>query len=102
MVRCGFDAGTRAVYAQDASNYRQVPIAVVVPRAVDAALAAIAGCRDHDVPVLSRGGGTSLAGPCCNEALGIDWTKYCPRLRGSTLVRTPSAPPPGGPAPPFP
>ncbi len=75
-----FDAGSRAVYAQDASNYRQVPIGVVVPRTVDAAVAAIAACRDHDVPVLSRGGGTSLAGQCCNEAVVIDWTKYCHRL----------------------
>ena len=72
-----FDAGTRAVYAQDASNYRQVPIGVVVPRSVDAAVTAIAVCRDHDAPILSRGGGTSLAGQCCNEAVVIDWTKYC-------------------------
>ena len=67
----------RAAYAQDASNYRQVPIGVVVPRTVDAAVEAIAVCRDFDVPVLSRGGGTSLAGQCCNEAVVIDWTKYC-------------------------
>src|SRR6185437_11825112 len=75
-----FDAGTRAVYAQDASNYRQVPIGVVVPRTVDAAAAAIAVCREHDAPVLSRGGGTSLAGQCCNKAVVIDWTKYCHRI----------------------
>jgi hypothetical protein len=49
-----FDSGARAVYAQDASNYRQVPIGVVVPRTVDAAVAAIAVCRDHDAPILSR------------------------------------------------
>ena len=67
-------------YAQDASNYRQVPIGVVVPRTVDAAAAAVAVCREHEVPVLSRGGGTSLAGQCCNEAVVIDWTKYCHRL----------------------
>jgi FAD/FMN-containing dehydrogenase/Fe-S oxidoreductase len=75
-----FDAGTRAVYAQDASNYRQVPIGVVVPRNAGAAVEAIAVCREHSVPVLSRGGGTSLAGQCCNEAVVIDWTKYCHRL----------------------
>jgi FAD/FMN-containing dehydrogenase/Fe-S oxidoreductase len=75
-----FDAGTRAAYAQDASNYRQVPIGVVVPRTVDAAVAVIEVCRDHDVPVLSRGGGTSLAGQCVNEAVVIDWTKYCHRV----------------------
>jgi FAD/FMN-containing dehydrogenase len=81
-----FDSGARAVYAQDASNYRQVPIGVVVPRTVDAAVAAIAVCRDHDAPILSRGGGTSLAGQCCNEAVVIDWTKYCHRLVGVDLV----------------
>jgi FAD/FMN-containing dehydrogenase/Fe-S oxidoreductase len=72
-----FDAGTRSAYAHDGSNYRQVPIGVVVPRSVDAAVAAIAVCRQTDAPVLSRGGGTSLAGQCCNEAVVIDWTKYC-------------------------
>src|SRR5690242_21842991 len=72
-----FDPGTKGAYAQDASNYRQVPIGVVVPRTVDAAVEAIAVCRDFDVPVLSRGGGTSLAGQCVNEAVVIDWTKYC-------------------------
>jgi FAD/FMN-containing dehydrogenase/Fe-S oxidoreductase len=75
-----FDAGTRGAYAHDGSNYRQVPIGVVVPRTADAAVAAIAACRQDGVPVLSRGGGTSLAGQCCNEAVVIDWTKYCHHL----------------------
>jgi FAD/FMN-containing dehydrogenase/Fe-S oxidoreductase len=75
-----FDNGTRAAYAQDASNYRQVPIGVVVPRTVDAVVAAMEVCREQNVPVLSRGGGTSLAGQCCNEAVVIDWTKYCHRI----------------------
>lgn len=75
-----FDAGSRAAYSTDSSNYRQVPIGVVVPRSVDAAVAAVAVCRDHDVPVLSRGGGTSLAGQCCNAGVVIDWSKYCTRV----------------------
>ncbi|MDD7937074.1 FAD-linked oxidase C-terminal domain-containing protein [Actinomycetospora lutea] len=75
-----FDAGSRAAYAVDASNYRQVPIGVVVPRSIDAGVAALAVCREHDVPVLSRGGGTSLAGQCCNAAVVIDWSKYCTRI----------------------
>jgi FAD/FMN-containing dehydrogenase/Fe-S oxidoreductase len=75
-----FDAGSRAAYAHDGSNYRQVPVGVVVPRTVDAAVAAVAVCRKAGVPVLSRGGGTSLAGQCCNEAVVIDWTKYCHHL----------------------
>ncbi|MDN5771971.1 MAG: FAD-binding oxidoreductase, partial [Microlunatus sp.] len=75
-----FDAGSRGAYASDSSNYRQVPIGVVIPRTVDDAVAAIAVCRDYDVPVLSRGGGTSLAGQGTNEAVVIDWTKFCHRL----------------------
>ena len=72
-----FDAGSRGAYSTDASNYRQVPIGVVVPRTVDAGMAAVAVCREHDVPVVSRGGGTSLAGQACNVAVVIDWSKYC-------------------------
>ncbi|AYG04388.1 FAD-binding and (Fe-S)-binding domain-containing protein [Gryllotalpicola protaetiae] len=72
-----FDDGTRAAYATDASNYRQVPIAVVVPRSVEAGVRALEVCRRYATPVLSRGGGTSLAGECCNEAVVIDWSKHC-------------------------
>ncbi len=75
-----FDAGTKAAYAQDASNYRQVPIGVVLPKTADAGAEAVAVCREFGAPVLSRGGGTSLAGQCVNEAVVIDWTKYCHRL----------------------
>ncbi|BBZ37978.1 FAD-binding and (Fe-S)-binding domain-containing protein [Mycobacterium conspicuum] len=75
-----FDPGSRAAYSTDASNYRQVPIGVVVPRTPEAGAEAIAVCRRHDLPVLSRGGGTSLAGQCCNAAVVIDWSKYCTRI----------------------
>ena len=75
-----FDPGTLSAYAQDASNYRQVPIGVVVPRTVDAAAEAVGVCREAGAPVLSRGGGTSLAGQCVNVAVVIDWTKYCHHL----------------------
>src|SRR3954462_5874508 len=71
-----FDAGSRALYATDASNYRQVPIGVVVPRTIADVIETIAICREHGAPVLSRGGGTSLAGQCCNVAVVLDWTKY--------------------------
>src|SRR2546423_4548101 len=71
-----FDSGTRAIYSTDASNYRQLPIGVVVPRSVDEVVAAVAVAHEHRVPVLSRGGGTSLAGQCCNVALVIDHSKY--------------------------
>jgi FAD/FMN-containing dehydrogenase/Fe-S oxidoreductase len=72
-----FDAGSRGAYSTDASNYRQVPIGVVVPRNVDAGAQAVAVCREHRAPVVSRGGGTSLAGQSCNVAVVIDWSKYC-------------------------
>jgi FAD/FMN-containing dehydrogenase/Fe-S oxidoreductase len=72
-----FDAGSRGAYSTDASNFRQVPIGVVVPRTVEAAVEAVAVCREHLVPVLSRGGGTSLAGQGTNAAVLIDWSKYC-------------------------
>jgi FAD/FMN-containing dehydrogenase/Fe-S oxidoreductase len=75
-----FDAGSRAAYAHDSSNYRQPPIGVVVPRTIEAGAAAIGVCARRQVPVLSRGGGTSLAGQCCNTAVVIDWSKYCNRV----------------------
>src|SRR5258708_5506229 len=75
-----FDSGSRALYATDASNYRQVPIGVVVPRDADDVLATIAVCREHGAPILARGGGTSLAGQCCNVAVVIDMSKYYNRV----------------------
>ncbi|WP_166278858.1 FAD-binding and (Fe-S)-binding domain-containing protein [Motilibacter deserti] len=75
-----FDPGSRGAYSTDASNYRQVPIGVVVPRSVEAAVEAVAVCRELGAPVLSRGGGTSLAGQACNVAVVIDWSKHCNRL----------------------
>lgn len=71
-----FDAGSRALYAADASNYRMVPIGVVVPRDVEDAVTAVQICRAHDAPVLPRGAGTSLAGQCCNVAVVLDCSKY--------------------------
>jgi FAD/FMN-containing dehydrogenase/Fe-S oxidoreductase len=75
-----FDAGSRAAYSTDASNFRQVPIGVVVPRTTDAAVEAVAVCREHDLPIVSRGGGTSLAGQCTNEAVVLDFSKHCHRI----------------------
>src|SRR5262249_26202764 len=71
-----FDDGSRALYATDASNYRQVPIGVVVPRSVEDVVEPVATCRHHGAPFLSRGGGTSLAGQCTNVAVVVDWSKY--------------------------
>ncbi|MEU3417930.1 FAD-binding and (Fe-S)-binding domain-containing protein [Streptomyces murinus] len=75
-----FEAGSRGAYATDGSNYRQVPLGVVVPRTVEAGARAVSVCARFAAPVLSRGGGTSLAGQCTNTAVVIDWSKYCTGL----------------------
>jgi FAD/FMN-containing dehydrogenase/Fe-S oxidoreductase len=75
-----FDRGTRALYATDGSNYRQPPLGVVIPRDIDDVVAALAVCAAHRAPVFGRGGGTSLAGQCCNEAVCFDFSKYMHRV----------------------
>jgi FAD/FMN-containing dehydrogenase/Fe-S oxidoreductase len=75
-----FDRGSRAMYSTDGSNYRQIPIGLVVPRDADDVVAAMAACRKYGAPVLARGAGTSLAGQCCNVAVVIDFTKYMNRI----------------------
>src|SRR6266404_3292041 len=71
-----FDRGSRALYATDGSNYRQIPIGLVIPRDAEDVVAAVAACRKYGAPVLPRGAGTSLAGQCCNVAVVLDFTKY--------------------------
>jgi FAD/FMN-containing dehydrogenase/Fe-S oxidoreductase len=71
-----FDAASRALYATDSSNYRQVPIGLVLPLDTADVIAAIAACREFGAAVLSRGGGTSLAGQACNVAVVLDFSKY--------------------------
>lgn len=71
-----FDEGSRGLYTTDASNYRQVPIGVVLPKDADDVVEAVATCHKYGAPVLARGGGTSLAGQCCNVAVVIDMSKY--------------------------
>ncbi|HEY6543244.1 MAG TPA: FAD-linked oxidase C-terminal domain-containing protein, partial [Ktedonobacteraceae bacterium] len=71
-----FDEGSRALYTSDASNYRQVPIGVVLPRDAEDVVEAVSICHRYGAPVLARGGGTSLAGQCCNVAVVIDMSKY--------------------------
>ncbi|HEX4793823.1 MAG TPA: FAD-binding and (Fe-S)-binding domain-containing protein [Humisphaera sp.] len=75
-----FDAGARALYSTDASNYRQAPIGVVVPRTLKDVETTIALARKYGAPILSRGGGTSLAGQCCNVAVVIDFSKHLRRI----------------------
>jgi FAD/FMN-containing dehydrogenase/Fe-S oxidoreductase len=71
-----FDAGNRAAYSHDSSNYRQAPIGVVLPRDADDIEAAVAAAREHGAPVTPRGCGTSLAGAACNAAVVIDTSKH--------------------------
>jgi FAD/FMN-containing dehydrogenase/Fe-S oxidoreductase len=71
-----FDSASRALYATDSSNYRQVPIGVVLPRTAADVVETVAACREFGAPVLSRGAGTSLAGQCCNVAVVFDFSKY--------------------------
>jgi FAD/FMN-containing dehydrogenase/Fe-S oxidoreductase len=75
-----FDNGSRALYATDGSNYRQVPIGVVIPRDKADVMSAVAECRRYKAPIFSRGGGTSLAGQCCNVAVVMDFSKYMRRV----------------------
>jgi FAD/FMN-containing dehydrogenase/Fe-S oxidoreductase len=74
-----FSDGARALYANDASAYRQVPLGIVVPRTADDVIATVALCREFEAPVFARGAGTGLAGQTVNEAVLIDFSKY---LRG--------------------
>jgi FAD/FMN-containing dehydrogenase/Fe-S oxidoreductase len=71
-----FGSGSRALYATDASNYRQLPIGVILPRDAADVEAALAACRELGAAVLPRGGGTSLAGQCTNVAVVFDFSRY--------------------------
>jgi FAD/FMN-containing dehydrogenase len=76
-----FDAASRALYASDASNYRQVPIGVVVPRSVEDIIAVHDISRRLGAPLLARGCGTSLSGETVNVAVVIDCSKYLHAIR---------------------
>jgi FAD/FMN-containing dehydrogenase/Fe-S oxidoreductase len=71
-----FGLGSRALYAADASNYRQLPVGVVLPRDATDVEAALAACRSTGAAVLPRGAGTSLAGQCANVAVVFDFSRY--------------------------
>ena len=82
-----FDDGSRALYATDASNYRQVPIGVVIPRNDEDVIETVKLCRRHGAPVVPRGGGTSLCGQTCNVAVVLDFSKYMNRVLEIDPVR---------------
>jgi FAD/FMN-containing dehydrogenase/Fe-S oxidoreductase len=74
-----FSAGDRALYSATGANYRQLPIGVVIPRTVDDVVETVRLSREHGAPLLSRGGGTGLAGQTTNVAVVIDFSKYLNR-----------------------
>ena len=95
-----FDPQAKALYATDASNYRQVPLGVVYPRSRDEVVEAVRICREHEAPIVARGGGTSLAGQGCNVAVCIDFSRHLhhvieidpvQRLRGSSPAASSTA-----------
>jgi FAD/FMN-containing dehydrogenase/Fe-S oxidoreductase len=71
-----FTNGDRALYSTDASNYRQIPMGVVLPRDADDVVETVAVCREFGAPIVSRGGGTDLAGATCNAGVVMDMSKY--------------------------
>jgi len=72
-----FDAHNRMLYATDASLYQVEPLGVVIPSSIDDAVAAVRFCSERGLPMLPRGGGTSLAGQCTNNAVVIDVSPRC-------------------------
>ncbi|MEV4872465.1 FAD-binding and (Fe-S)-binding domain-containing protein [Streptomyces syringium] len=77
-VRGDVDFGitARALTTMDASNYRRVPLGVVAPKDADDVAAALAVCREHGVPVVARGGGTSIAGQATGVGVVLDFTRH--------------------------
>ncbi|MFD5748310.1 FAD-binding and (Fe-S)-binding domain-containing protein [Streptomyces sp. NPDC127033] len=71
-----FGAATRALMTMDASNYRRVPVGVVAPRDAADVAAALAVCREHGVPVVPRGAGTSIAGQATGVGVVLDLTRH--------------------------
>ncbi|HEY3053059.1 MAG TPA: FAD-binding oxidoreductase, partial [Thermoanaerobaculia bacterium] len=82
-----FDDGSRAIYSTDASNYRQVPIGVVLPLDAGEVERTVAIARRFGAPILGRGGGTSLGGQCCNVAVVVDMSKYMNRVESLDATR---------------
>ncbi|HSC02454.1 MAG TPA: FAD-binding and (Fe-S)-binding domain-containing protein, partial [Solirubrobacteraceae bacterium] len=71
-----FSPGSRALYANDASVHRQVPIGVVIPRSASDVVTAVEICRRFGAPIGARGCGTGLAGQTVNQAVMLDFSKY--------------------------
>jgi len=76
-----FGLHDRMLYATDASIYQSEPLGVVVPLSTEDAVRAVAFCAERGLPLLPRGGGTSLAGQCVgNASVVLDLSSACTRL----------------------
>jgi FAD/FMN-containing dehydrogenase/Fe-S oxidoreductase len=69
-----------AAYSYDASNYRVPPIAVVFPRTVDDVVEVVNACRETATPLISRGGGTSMAGNAIGPGIVLDFSRHMDRI----------------------
>ena len=81
------DNATLALYAADASVYRQVPLGVVIPRHEADVMRTLGLARENQLPILARGGGTALAGQACNAAIVLDFSKYMNAIRHVDAAR---------------
>ncbi len=70
-----------AEYSYDASNYRVQPLAVVFPRSADEVVATLAVCRESGTPLISRGGGTSMAGNAIGPGVVLDFSRHMNRIQ---------------------
>ncbi|ELY84294.1 FAD-binding and (Fe-S)-binding domain-containing protein [Natrinema altunense] len=70
------DSYSRELYATDASAYERTPIAVAFPESTADVAGILEYCAERRIPVLPRGGGTSLAGQTVNRAVVLDFTRY--------------------------
>ena len=71
-----FDLYSKALYSTDASLYQIQPIGVVIPKHRQDVVKTVQIAAEHNVPILPRGGGTSLAGQSVGEAIVLDMSKY--------------------------
>ncbi|HLW69660.1 MAG TPA: FAD-binding and (Fe-S)-binding domain-containing protein [Candidatus Binataceae bacterium] len=82
-----FDAAARALYSTDASNYRRLPAGVVIPRHNGDVIRTVALARENGLPILSRGGGTALAGQTTTNGIVLDFSKYMNAVRAIDPAR---------------
>ena len=71
-----FDTYSRLLYSTDASMYQVEPIGIVIPRHADDVQAVIEVANRQGVPILPRGGGTSLTGQTVNRAVVLDFSRH--------------------------